>query len=61
MKAHVWFRGEGYQLRIRNDSLLVDVVLNSFYIAYRDEDSILDQTYQKQISSDFYYDDFQYS
>ena len=34
------------------DSLLGDVVT-----VYRDEDSILDQTYQKQICSYFYYDE----
>ena len=33
-------------------------VLNSFNMVYGDEDSILDQTYQKQICSDFYYDDY---
>ena len=30
------------------NSLLVDVVLNSFNTIYRDEDSILDQTYQNK-------------
>ena len=31
------------------NSLLGDVVLDSFNKVYRDEDSILDQTYRKQI------------
>ena len=30
-------------------------------MVYRDEDSILDQIYQKQICSDFCYDDFLFS
>ena len=34
------------------------VYQDSFNKAYRDEDSILDQTYQKQICLDFYCDDF---
>ena len=38
--------------------LLGDVVLDSFNTVYRVEDSILDQTYQKQISSYFYHDEF---
>ena len=28
-----------------------------FIVAYRDEDSILDQTYKKQTFADFYYKD----
>ena len=39
------------------NSLLEDVVLDSFNTVYRDEDIILDQTYQKQICSYFYYND----
>ena len=39
-----------------SNSLLGDVVLDN--MVYRDEDSILDQTYQKKICSDFYHDDF---
>ena len=39
------------------NSLLGDVVLDSFNTVYRDEDRILDQTYQKQICSYFYYDE----
>ena len=39
------------------NSLLGDVVLDSFKTVYRDEDSTLDQTYQKQICSYFYYDE----
>ena len=35
-----------------------DVVLDSVNVAYRDEDSILDQIYLKQIFLDFYYEDF---
>ena len=42
----------------QSNSLLGDVVLDSFNIVYRDEDSILDQTYYEQINSDFYYDGF---
>ena len=38
------------------NSLLGDVVLDSFNTVYRDEDSILDQTYKKQICS-YFYDD----
>ena len=34
--------------------------MDSFNMVYRDEDSILDQTYQKQICSDFYHDDNAY-
>ena len=33
-----------------------DVVLDTFNNVSRDEDNILDQKYQKQICSDFYYD-----
>ena len=40
------------------NSLLGDVVLDSFNKVYRYEDSILDQTYQKQICSYFYYYEF---
>ena len=32
-----------------------EVVMDSVNMAYRDEDSILDQVYQKLIFSDFYY------
>ena len=34
--------------------------MNSFNMAYNDEDSILDQTYIKQTFSGFYYEDFKY-
>ena len=34
-----------------------DVVLDSFNMAYKDENSILVQLYQKQIFSNFYYED----
>ena len=37
-----------------------DVVLNSFKKAYRDEDSILEQKYEKKISWDLYYEDIQF-
>ena len=33
-------------------------IYDSFNIASRDEDKILDQIYMKQICPDFYYDDF---
>ena len=36
-----------------------DVVLDSFNVAFRDEDSILDQKYEKQILWDLYYEDFE--
>ena len=42
------------------DSFCVDVVLDSFTMPYRDEDSILDQKYRKQISLDLYYEDFEF-
>ena len=35
-----------------------DVVLDSCNMSYRDEDNILDQKYEKQISWDLYYEDF---
>ena len=41
-----------------SNSLLGDVVLDSFNKVNRAKDSILDQTYQMQICSDFYYDEF---
>ena len=34
-----------------------DVVLDGFNMYYRDEDSILEQSYQKKISLNFYYED----
>ena len=34
-----------------------DVVLDSFDMAYRDEKSFIDQIYERQICSDFLYDD----
>ena len=36
-----------------------DVALDSFSMAYRDKDSILDQN-EKQISLDLYYEDFNF-
>ena len=44
-----------------SNSFLGDVVLDSFNKVYRHEDSILDQTYQTQICSDFFYDEFKFS
>ena len=35
-----------------------DVVLGSFNMSYIDEDSILEEKYEKQISWDLYYEDF---
>ena len=35
-----------------------DVVSDGFNMSYRDEDSILEQKYEKQISWDLYYEDF---
>ena len=46
---------QGYAIII--EYFLGDVFLNSFNIAYRDEDRILDQIYRKQIFSDFHYKD----
>ena len=37
-----------------------DVVFDSFNMAYRDEDSILDQKYEKQVFWDLYYEDFKF-
>ena len=42
------------------NSLLGDVVLDSFNIVYGDEDSILDQTYEKQIFLAFYSEDLKF-
>ena len=38
--------------------LKTNFVLDSFDMSYRDEDSILDQKYEKKISWDLYYEDF---
>ena len=35
-------------------------VLDSFNNAFRDEDSILDQIFEKQIFSNFYYEDLKF-
>ena len=40
------------------NSFCGDVVLGSFNVSYRDEDSILEQMYYKQISWDLNYEDF---
>ena len=40
------------------NSFCGDVVLGIFNMLYRDEDSILEQTYEKQISWNLYYEDF---
>ena len=37
-----------------------DVVLDGVNIAYMDGDIILDQIYEKQIFSDFYYEDLRF-
>ena len=37
-----------------------DDVFDSFIMAYRDEDSIIDHIYAKQIFSAFYYEDFEF-
>ena len=37
-----------------------DVVLDSFNMAYGHEDSVLDKNYEKQISRDRYYKDFEF-
>ena len=36
------------------------VILEILNMLYRDEDSILDQKYARQISRDFYHEDFKY-
>ena len=41
-------------------SISGDVVLDSFNMVYRDEDSNLDQIYEEEIFSTLYYDDFKY-
>ena len=43
-----------------SNSLLGDVVLNSFNMVYGDENSILDQIYEKQIFSTFYSEDLKF-
>ena len=43
----------------KSNNLLGDVVLDSSDMD-RDEKSILDQTYQKQICSDFYHDEINF-
>ena len=43
-----------------SNSLLGDVVLEGFNMVYRDEDSILDQIYENQIFSAFYYEDLRF-
>ena len=43
------------------NSFLGYVVLDTFSNVSRDENSILDQIYIKQICPDFYYDDFLFS
>ena len=40
-------------MQSESDTFRGDVVLESVIMAYRDEDRILDQIYQKQIFSDF--------
>ena len=35
-----------------------NVVLDSFHMVYRHDDSVLDQKFEKQISRDCYYKDF---
>ena len=40
------------------NSFFGDVVLDSFNMSYRDEDSILDLEYEKQIFCGLYYKDF---
>ena len=44
----------------QSNSLLGDVVLDSFNMVYRDKDSILDQIYEKQIFSIFYSEDLKF-
>ena len=42
------------------NSFCAGAVLDSFNKASRDYDNISDQKYEKQVCSDFYYDDFNY-
>ena len=42
------------------NSFFGEVVLDSFIISYRDEDSIIDQKYEKQIFPALYYEDFKF-
>ena len=43
------------------NSFIGDVVLDSFNMSNRDEDSILDQKYEKQIFCALYFEDFKIS
>ena len=45
---------------IRWEQFLGNVVLGSSNMSYRDENSILDQKYEKQIPQDLYYEDLNY-
>ena len=53
------FNAEQYSvMQSDGNSFCGDVVMDSFNTSYRDEDSILDQKYEKQISWDLHYEDF---
>ena len=45
-------------MQLDGDSFCGDVVLVSFNMLYSDEDSILDQKYEKRIFQDLYYENF---
>ena len=47
-------------MQLLSNSLLGDFVLDSFTMVYGDEDSILDQIYEKQIFSAIYSEDLKF-
>ena len=47
--------------KCNQNQFIGDDVLDSFNTAFRDEDSILDQMYAKQLISDFFYEDLKFS
>ena len=61
----IYLRGTILHPTYKGHAILIEqfwgnVVLDIVNMAYRDKDSILDQIYQKQIFSDFYYEDLEY-
>ena len=47
-----------YNVQSDGNNFCGDVVLDSFNLAYKDQDNILDKIYEKQIFSVLYYKDF---
>ena len=56
-KTYRSFNNQPYSVTSSLNSFLGDDFLKSFIMVYKDEKSILEQTYQKQICLDFCYDD----